>query len=247
MKSHIYLLAAGLIWATNAQAQVYKCTLADNETRQNKVIYTDVPCGKSGKQSLTDIQTQSPYGEQNFQVTKSSQENALDEAVTRAVLNRDFKLAKSLASTKEHWRLIAIAEGESAPQTVAADRSPVMQTVDECAQARESFESVSRTSWRDRELVAAQKSAMNAACGIQELQNPPIIAGYNYGGFNSIYATRWGKPHYLAPYGGIGHRNYGTYPRGFGPRGLRHHPVGGGFSSTYKSKSFGINGQFNVR
>lgn len=255
MQIHIYLLTAGLLLSASAQAQVYKCTFADSETRQNKVIYTDVPCGKSGKQSLTDIQAKSPYAEQNVQSAQSSQE--LDAAVTRAVLNRDFKLAKSLAATKEHWRLIVIAEGESAPQTLAANSPPVAQTVDECAQARESFESVSRTSWRDRELVAAQQSVMNAACGIQESQNPTIIAGYPFGRFGGIYGTRWGQPHYLAPHGGIGHRNYGANPRGssprgivpraLGPRGFGHYPVSGGFSSNFRSKSFGVNGQFDVR
>ncbi len=104
--------------------------------------------------------------------------------MTNAVLSRDFKLAKSLATTKEHWRLIAIAEGEAVAQPlIAANTHPTASREDECAEAKYNFESVSRTSWRDKDLVAAKKSVMHVACGVPEpVQNQPIFVGRTFGG-----------------------------------------------------------------
>ncbi len=47
---------AMLIFPSHAFAQVYKCTFKDEATRQNKVVYSDSPCGKAEKQTLTAIQ-----------------------------------------------------------------------------------------------------------------------------------------------------------------------------------------------
>lgn len=249
MKLHLYLLSiTSFLLATQANAQIYKCTFADDATRQNKVVYTDAPCGKAQKQTLTAIQVKSQFNIQTSQTaltTQSAQANAVDSAVTRAVLNRDFKLAQSLASTKEHWRLIAIVEGEAAQPLIVANNQAVISPADECAQAKDNFESVSRTSWRDKDLVAAKKSVMYVACGVPEpVQNRPIFVGQTYGGFGGYgglynghrYQPNNAVPHQIRPNGGVGHH---TYP-------VNHHfhvrdKSGSSASLSYKSKHFGIN------
>lgn len=251
MKLHLYLfIIAGFLLTTNVNAEVYKCTFVDSLTRQNKVVYSDAPCGKSEKQTLTDIQLKSQLTAQSLQTnptTQLVQAAAVDAAVTRAVLSRDFKLAKSLAITKDHWRLIAIAEDEAVPQSVLVtnDQAAVSRQA-ECAQAKDNFESVSRTSWRDKDLVAAKKSIMYVACGVAEpVQNRPIFVGRTFGG---IHAGHWyhpnhARPHQARPHNGVGHH---PYPVGHHYSGGDH--TGGGASLSYKSKHFNINADsVNVR
>jgi hypothetical protein len=241
-----------LIFASLAFAQVYKCTFKDEVTRQNKVVYSDSPCGKAEKQTLTAIQAKSQSNIQAQQTTQLAQANALDLAVTNAVLGRDFKLAKSLATTKEHWRLIAIAESEAAPQVLTvANSQPVVSREVECAQATHDFDYVSSTSWRDRELVAAKKSVMYATCGVSEpVVTRPFFVGQTFGGLNygGLNTGRW--PHrnhvnnQVRPYHGVSHHNH--------PQMYRHHngrsQAWGGASLNYRSKHFGINvNSANVR
>lgn len=263
MKLQLCLILLGFVAAAPVSAQVYKCTLADNATRQTKVIYTDAPCTKAAKQTLTSIQVKS----NNFAQSAQQQDLVspdlakLDSAVTNAVLNRDFKLAKSLASTKEHWRLIAIAEGEP-PQLVVANTQPVVSRADECAQAKDSFEYVSRNAWRDKDLVAAKKSLMYVACGVQEpINNQPIFVGQRFGGFQSgrlIYPNA-GLPYY-PPHAHRPHHAQQpyTYINRFGQTVQQNHQEfavqnhGGfgqqtGFSLDYSSSRFGFStGGFNA-
>ena len=236
MKLSAYLFTTCLLFAANSQAQVYKCTSVDDETHQNKVIYTDTPCGKAAKQTLTSIQTKSEFGEQNLQSAKLAQANALDEAVARAVLHRDFKQAKSLAKTKEHWRLIAIAEQEPVPQpiVVAENNQVALRQENECAEARENFESVSLTSSGDKALLAAKKSVMYAACGVSEpVHNQPLYIGYGYGGHGLHRGHGDSRLNLHAPIA----PNF---------RGGSH--IGASGSLNYRSKNFGINARgFNAR
>lgn len=254
-------ILAAVLFPSSAFGQVYKCTSMDETTRQNKVVYSDAPCGKAEKQTLTQIQVKSQVNPQSLQATQLAQAGALDSAVTRAVLSRDFKLAKSLAATKEHWRLIAIAEGESAPQPlpqplIVANTQPVVSPAYACALAKDDFETTFSTTWRDKELVAAKKSVMNAACGVTEPEvNRPIFAGQtysglNYGGLNygGLNAGRWPyrhhPPYQLRPHRGVGHH---AYPQAHRTYNGRSQPWGGA-SLSYKSKHFGVNvNSTNVR
>jgi hypothetical protein len=244
MKLHQYLftftvfLFTSLVFTTQLNAQVYKCTFVDDATRQGKVVYTDSPCQQAQKQTLTAIQTKSPpLSLQALQTTQLAQVSALDAAVTRAVLDRDFKLAKSIATTKEHWRLIAIAEGASAPPVLAvASNQTEVSRADECAQAKDNFEYVSRNSWRDRDLVAAKKSVVYVACGMPEpVQNQAIFVGRTFGG---LQTGTWYPPAY--PY--HANRPYGTVNH---PHLVNHHYNQnrrfGGVSLSYKSRHFGLN------
>jgi hypothetical protein len=253
MKLHLYLLSialsiTGFLFTAHVNAQVYKCISVDDVTRQSKVVYTDSPCHQAQKQTLTAIQTKSsPLSAQAIQAAQLAQASAVDSAVTRAVLNQDFKLAKSLAVTKEHWRLITIAEGEATPQPViVATNQAVFSPEDECAQAKDNFEFVSRTSWRDKDLVAAKKSVMYVTCGVPEpAVNRPIFVGQAYGSLNTGH---W-RPHNYVPhqarhYDGIGHH---AYPLAHHTHYGRSHAWGGA-SLSYKSKHFGINfNSTNVR
>jgi hypothetical protein len=244
MKLHSYFFVLGLLFAIPINAQVYKCTSANVAAGQSKVIYTDAPCIKSSKQTLTNIQAKSNFSAQAVQTAQLVNANQLDSAVTSAVLKRDFKLAKSLANTKEHWRLIAIAEGEAppAPLTVA-NVQPAVSRAEECAQAKDNFEYVSRNSWPDRDLVAAKKSVMYVECGVPEpASSPPIFVGQRFGGFQSgrlfypnavapYYAPHRIKPNHNYPY--ANHHNYGQnyLNSGFNQSG---------FSLSYRSRHFGI-------
>ncbi len=238
MKKLIQAAVFSIIFAVanSAAAQVYKCTFVDKDSHQNKVIYTDAPCAMTSKQTLTDIQTASQLNAQNQQTIPVAQENSVDQAVTRAVLSRDFKLAKALATTKEHWRLIAVAEGEAPSNIEEAPQQQVAQN-NECDLAKNDFESVSRTSWRDRDLVAAKKSIMYVACGVPESVQQPIYVAQGYGG---IQSARW-----IAPYA------YG-WQRPYQHGDSNHHTnTGSNVSLSYRSKHVGLNvgsfGQQNSR
>ncbi len=248
MKLHLFLLSiVGFLFASHVNAQVYKCTFVDDATRQNKVVYTDSPCHQAQKQTLTAIQTKSPpLSAQALQTVQLAQASAVDSAVTRAVLNQDFKLAKSLATTKEHWRLISIAEGEAAPQPLTVVNSqPIVSQVEECAQAKYDFESVSRTSWRDKDLVAEKKSVMHVTCGVPEpVVNRPLFVGQTFGGFGgygSLNSGRWHHPnhipHQIRLHGDVHHHARPHENRHY--YGRSH--TSSGASLSYKSKHFGIN------
>jgi hypothetical protein len=224
MKTQFTLVLVLIIFASNAYAGVYKCTFWDERTKQSKVVYTDVQCAKSSKQTLTEIQATSSSKVSTRDIFSNNvpSDNA-DQLVTRAVLNRDFKLAKSLATTKEHWRLIAIAEGTPAT-TVKTEQPLFVQTNQEnaCEEARGDFETTSRLYWRDTDLVATKKSMMFAACGVPEpVQSQPILVGVPYG---------WGRPHF---------NHHGPYHHTYGHE-HHHNRVHNGASLSYRSKHIGL-------
>lgn len=197
---------------------------------------------------------------QAVQTSQQAQANNLDSAVTSTVLNQDFKIAKSLANTKEHWRLIAIAEGHTPPQPViVANSQPFVSRADECKQAKYNFEYVSRNSWRDRNLVAAKKSIMYAACGVPEsASNSPIFVGQRFGDFQfgclfyPYAAAPYYAPHHTLP----NHINH-NYPyenvHYYGQNRSSHDHFQNGFSLNYRTRNFGIStvgfssGGFSVR
>lgn len=259
MKLHQHLLiVAGFLLTTNVNAEVYKCTFVDNNTRQNKVVYSDVPCAKSEKQTLTAIQLKSQLtvpapnlaqtqAQKTPLATQLAQAAAVDAALTRAVLNRDFKLAKSLAATKEHWRLIAIAEDEAALQPViVTNNQAALLREAECAQSKDNFEIVSRTSWRDKDLVAAKKSVMYVACGLPEpVQNPPIFVGRTFGG---LHSGLWYHPNHAVPHQAWPHRGVGQHTYPVDHRYHSRHLTDDSASLSYKNKHFSINADStNVR
>ena len=194
----ISLVLTGFFLASNASAQVYKCTSVDSKTLQNKTVYTDKPCAKSAKQSLTNIQSQAqlPANQQlSSEISAPSDVNAaLDEAVTQALLDKNFTLAQSLAQTKEHWRLIAIAQKISAPDIVAANRNNNQNAqLNACAAAKNDYELATRIDWRDDALIAIKKNEMQAVCAGAQPTQPSVISvgqvySYPYGG---IGAPRW--------------------------------------------------------
>lgn len=262
MKLHLYLfttsfITAGFLLTTHVNAEVYKCTFEDNATSKTKVVYSDEPCSKSERQTLTTIQLKSPLTApdpnlaqvQTLQTPPTQLEQAeLDAAVTRAVLNRDFKLAKMLAVTKEHQRLIAVAEDKTVlPSEIVAHNQAVVAREVECAQAKDNFEVVSRTSWRDKDLVAAKKSIMYVACGIAEpVQNRPVFVGRAYRGFGasgSLHSGRWYHPHHVAPHQARPHRGIGhpAFPINRHYYGGNH--TGGSANLSYKNKHFSINAE----
>lgn len=201
------LFLGAVLFANSVGAQVYKCTFIDKNTHQTNVVYTDASCGNADKQSLTIIQThtlnQSKVSANNLpqdKLTATETEAQLDNAVNQAVLGKNFAYAKSIAKTKEQWRLIALSEKVAEPANVPNTSEPTASNND-CKNARDDFESASRLSWRDDDLKAAKKSSMFAACGVAEPQPAQTIlvnrsyhnhhnylqnnGGYNHGGIQS--------------------------------------------------------------
>ncbi len=207
------LLLIGAMFAYGASAQVYKCTSVDSKTLQNKTVYTDTPCAKSAKQSLTNIQSQGrlPANPQVLDTAQSDASAALDIAVTQALLDKNFTLAQSLAQTKEHWRLIAIAQKISALETVPNNRySNQNAQLNACAAAKSDYALAARVDWRDDALIAIKKNEMQAICGgAQPAQSSVISMGqiysYPYGGIGA-YRFR-GANHYrgMRPNNQYGH------------------------------------------
>jgi hypothetical protein len=250
----VLTIAIGTCFFANAaQAQVFKCSYVDKASRQTKTIYTDEPCTKTSKQTLVEFkakpqqtakntqQNQSPVNQTpvNQSANQEASNAALDNAVTQAVLNKNFELAKSLAVTKEHWRLIAVA---SQPAPVKAAVEPVQVAANNpCEDATKEFDYTSRVNWRDSDLIAAKKSIMYAACGINEPAQPVIIGyapyGYSYGG---IRTTRWVPP---AAY--PQHDRWHHHPNGNNTGGYYgNNQVYGGFDNAYSHQYGGqINGQ----
>jgi len=225
---NLSLLLTLISFANVSLAGVYKCTFWDKETKQNRVVYTDTKCAESNKQTLTDIQTSSNKISTRNNYPNDMQSDAIDQQVTRAVLNRDFELAKSLATTKEHWRLIAIAEGSSATPvaTVRTEEPHFVQASQEemCQEARGDFDTASRLYWRDSDLIATKKSMMFAACGVPEPEQYTLV-GAPYG-----YGMGWRRPYY-------NHHRLGHHQA----KGYKHqYQNGGSLNLGYKSKHMSL-------
>jgi hypothetical protein len=250
----VLTIAIGTCFFANAaHAQVFKCSYLDKASRQTKTVYTDEPCTKTSKQTLVEFkpkpqqmakntqQNQSPVNQTpvNQPASQETSNAALDNAVTQAVLSKNFELAKSLAVTKEHWRLIAVA---SQPVPVKAVVEPVQVAANNpCEDATKEFDYTSRVNWRDSDLIAAKKSIMYAACGINEPVQPVIIGqtygyapyGYSYGG---IRTTHW-----VPPVAYPQHDRWHHHPNGNNTGGYYgNNQVYGGFDNAY-SHQYGGN------
>lgn len=236
------ILTAIALWvlatlASHAYAEVYKCTSTNNASGQKTIVYSDIPCQTSAsgqavsqrKVEITDYAIAQP----------SATDADVDLQISRAVLNGDFKLAKTLAHTKEHWRLISMAEGQRVePAKLAVPPVVIVKdtSTNDCAMARSDFESTSRTHWRQKDLIAAKRSSMFAACGVAEpaQQNSPVVIGQSYGG---IQSSRWFAPAYRPK----------VYRHAYHQHYKKHHPRHSqnksGLSLHYQSKHFGVRAQ----
>jgi hypothetical protein len=225
------IIFIGTLICNSAIAEVYKCTSFDAQSNKQSIVYTDKPCSEQVKQTLIDVQT-SPTNNATI-----ADESPLDLKITRAVLMEDFKLAKSLAKTKEHWRLISMAEGaqQTSVKTIPiADRQIAIQ--DECAIARNAYESTARARWRDEDLIATKKNSMYAACGVAESagQNSVVVVGNRFGG---IQSSRW----IGTPYGPILHNQpYNKSYRRYQSNNVNN---GSDLSIQYQGSRFGVRSQ----
>jgi hypothetical protein len=171
-----------------ANAQVFKCSYAVAASQRTETIYTDEPCTKDAKQSVTLVANKlAPQIDSLKRASVSRMDTGLQpDALTQAVLNNDFELAKTLAKTKEDWRLIALTEQvytekRTAQKPIAvippAAIKPVANAPENadqrCSRASANFDYNTRNHWRDNELVAASKASMQAACSSATAQMVP--------------------------------------------------------------------------
>ena len=183
----------------NASAQVYKCTSFDSMNNKQRTVYTDMPCGEQVKQTLINVPV-------NTNATVSPEQSSLDLRVAQALLEQDFALAKSLARSKEHWRLIGMAEGkQQLTVKTVPDMSNQIDAQNECKFARNAYESASSARWQDEALITIKKNSMYEVCGVAESidQNRLIVIGNRYRG---VQSSRWigipygpivyNRPHY---------------------------------------------------
>lgn len=204
-----------LLISSGAFAEVYKCTVLDADTHKSTVTYSDAPCAKSAQQTVTDI----PVAGTAPPVPTQTQ---TDLRVKQAILNGDFDQAKSLATTSAHWQSIATAEA----QAKAAASEPVLAAEPDnnsradCVNAQAAFDYAVRNQWRDRELVAAKKSIMQAACGVgvDATQASPLVVESPYAGirhtrqilfpygYGQVGPGRLGRPYPPKPHHGSGNK-----------------------------------------
>lgn len=256
----LVLFCVSCFSADYAVADVYKCTSVDQVTQKSKIIYTDTPCEKSAKQKTVDVAD--PVKAPNQKATTANLNTEEDgnmnndSLFNRAILDRDFKKAKTLATTKEQWRLIALAEDKSDKSNVlsssdAANQQVIPQSTsqnDGCEQARNDYDVTSRNQWRERDLVAAKKSIMLAACGKAEAPSQPyVVNNIPYNGIRSYstpiypYGYGWGQ-HY--PYGD--HHNHDG--SGYTGQASGGQTSGGSVTLRYNSKNFGVRAEsFGVK
>lgn len=189
----------------SASAQVYKC-----ESSEGNIVYSDSPC-KAGMQTITDIPVAKPDSNPNSG-TSSALTRQMDVAVKSAIATDDLQRAQALATTREHWEWIAAARREADSTAVhgrtEADLSAERADSQACQQATRSYELEASSTFDEPETLAAKRSIMRAACGIQEplevnnYQQPaPSVVyprfgyGYNRPGYG--YPRRPGRNHHV--------------------------------------------------
>lgn len=196
------ILRAGCRWAlgcllmacvATAQAQVYKCTGAKDQT-----AYSDKPCTTGKSQIVADI---APAVSDNSagSDSKSSLSRQMDEAVKSAIANDDLIRAQALATSKEQRAWVNAAKKEAAQKLAASNAATPASRASsyECRQARANLERVADSN-ADAGLINAKTSLMQAACGEQYQ-----VSGYG----------RTPSPYLFYPYpnrGGYPHQ--GGYP-----------------------------------
>lgn len=136
-KVSLGLILSGVFYATIACGQAYKCRNANGQ-----FIYTDSPCTLGSKtEKIISFAAVSPVVVSTPEDASSSapknlsthQRNLryLDMKIDEAISGRDFRQAKQLALTPEHWRKIKEAEEIGATQikesSVARHEQPQLQ------------------------------------------------------------------------------------------------------------------------
>ncbi len=219
-----------LIIFNQANATIYKCTIIDpldkymeseSNANKEKTVYSDEPCDDNAKQNIVVIQ---PSSIQSTPQSNSQQD--LDSLVTQAVLKQDFTTAKRLATTKGHWRLIAIAEGNA--RVIA--QLPTQQVIVNNPQA----------------INEAQYQVIQPNNGITTSRT--ILWPYGYQVNNRPYRFRHGYGVFNKRGQGFGrvkrrHNDYSNRHKGLrGPRGMNKGAgsVGKPRNRTTNAKTFGV-------
>lgn len=176
-----------LLLSLPAQAQVYKCQSASQQT-----IYSNMPCPAGNVEVMTDIKLNDPQS--NPAGNSSNLMRQLDSAVKTAILAGDLNRAQALATTYEHkqWVAEAISKEASQPQKSEALLKAELAASSDCAVARRNLEAASNASLPDAEILNAKTSLMHAACGSTE---PIIVQQQVQPSFGYGYGPRYGYKH----------------------------------------------------
>jgi hypothetical protein len=136
-KVSLGLILSGVFFATIACGQAYKCRNANGQ-----FIYTDSPCTLGSKtEKVISFAAVSPVVVSTPEDAPSSTPKSLsthqrnlqylDMKIDEAISGRDFRQAKQLALTPEHWRKIKEAEESGAipikESSVALHEQPQLQ------------------------------------------------------------------------------------------------------------------------
>lgn len=185
-----------LLLSLPAQAQVYKCQSANQQT-----IYSDTPCPAGNIEVMTNIKLNDPQS--NPSSNSSSLMRQLDSAVKTAILAGDLDRAQALATTYEHkqWVADAISKQASQPQKSETLLKAELAASSDCAAARRNLEAASNASLPDAEILNAKTSLMHAACGTTE---PVIVQQQVQPSFGYGYGHRYGYKHPQR----LGHNDY---------------------------------------
>lgn len=188
MKLLLVFLCAALLSSLAFGQTYYKC-----RGPAGRASYADVPCAKgwSEEQVVSEYKRPAPpqryvqpqqdaappqYAQQPQYVPpqKSSDARMLDAKVAEALGTGDFRRAKGLALTSEHWQMIAAAEqriNQAVTGRTDADLRAELGKSQECKSAQRSYDIESSSIARNGAAINAAQQRMYAACGI----TPPTV------------------------------------------------------------------------
>lgn len=89
----------------------------------------------------------------------ANERRQLDAAVSAAIARGDFRHAREMAVTAEHWQWISEAQSNSGGSGKSRASSQ------ECKEARRSYEVAAGMYKRSRSEIAAKRESVRVACG----------------------------------------------------------------------------------
>lgn len=187
----LFLASFGLVGASGqVVAQTYHC-----KSQSGQISYSNSPC--TDKNSTVKIMKPFPT-DQTVSVQTSSNAQPppysryLDAKVDEAIGTKDYRLARQLALTSDHWRKIREAEKNDAAVNMGKTPADILfekSKTEECVSARRSHE-LAAGSHRDSNdaFIEAKRISMYSACGMPEPARPNILI--NQTGINKYRINR---------------------------------------------------------
>ncbi|RFC32325.1 MAG: hypothetical protein DID92_2727745318 [Candidatus Nitrotoga sp. SPKER] len=167
----LFLAGFGLVCASGqVVAQTYNC-----KSQSGQISYSNSPC--TGNSITVKIMEPFPADQTvSVQTSGNAQSSPysrhLDAKVDEAIGTKDYRLAKQLALTSDHWRKINEAEKNDAAVNFGKTPTDLLfekSKTEECVNARRSHELAAGSSRDSNDaFVEAKRISMYSACGMPE-------------------------------------------------------------------------------